>query len=199
MKKNFTLSAIFMLCMLIATPAQAQLIKLGVKGGLNLSKLDLSSDILGKTKDNMTGFFIGPMAEVTIPLVGLGVDGALLFSQRGSADFDGYKMKQMGLDIPIHVKYTIGLGSVAGIYFAVGPDFFFNLAKNKEMEELGVKKKGAQVGLDLGLGVKLVKHIQIGVNYQIPMGDSFDLGTAGENLFKKNKTKIWQVSAAYIF
>jgi hypothetical protein len=165
---------------------------------LNLSKLDLSGNIADKTKENMTGFFIGPMAELTIPLVGLGVDGALLFSQRGTATIDEYEMKQMGLSIPIHVKYTIGLGSIAGIYFAAGPDFFFNFAKNKELEEFGIKKKGAQVGLDLGMGVKLVKHLQIGVNYQIPMGDSFDLGTAAENMFK-NKTKIWQVSVAYIF
>ena len=68
-------------CIGMAMPAQAQLIKFGVKGGVNLAKADFNKSDL-KT-DNFTGFFIGPMAEVTIPLVGLGVDGALLFAQRG--------------------------------------------------------------------------------------------------------------------
>ena len=58
-------------CIGMAMPAQAQLIKFGVKGGVNLAKADFNKSDL-KT-DNFTGFFIGPMAEVTIPLVGLGV------------------------------------------------------------------------------------------------------------------------------
>lgn len=71
--------------------------------------------------------FIGPMAEVTIPIVGLGVDGALLFSQRGKDDG-----KQTGLDIPINLKYTIGLGSMLGVFVAAGPDFFFNFSGDKK-------------------------------------------------------------------
>ena len=53
------------------------------------------------------------MAEITIPIVGLGVDGALLFSQRGKGD-----VKQTGAEVPINLKYTIGLGSLLGVYFA---------------------------------------------------------------------------------
>ncbi|MCY6294701.1 porin family protein [Bacteroides fragilis] len=111
-------------CIGMAMPAQAQLIKFGVKGGVNLAKADFNKSDL-KT-DNFTGFFIGPMAEVTIPLVGLGVDGALLFSQRGVKVGDE-SIRQNGLDIPINLKYTIGLGSALGIYVAAGPDFYFNL------------------------------------------------------------------------
>ncbi len=59
-----------------------QLLKWGVKGGVNMTKIDWDGGYKGN-KDNSTGFFIGPMAEFTIPIVGLGVDGALLFSQRG--------------------------------------------------------------------------------------------------------------------
>ena len=75
-----------------------------------------------------------------------------------------------------------------GIYFAAGPDFFFDF-KEKE----GVDRK-AQVGLNLGAGVKLIQHLQIGINYQIPLGDSFKLANA---YGAKNKT--WQISAAYLF
>lgn len=186
MKKIFSVFAIAVCCMFMAMPAQAQLIKWGVKGGVNLNKIDLDGGFDGN-KQNSTGFFIGPMAEITIPIVGLGVDGALLFSQRGKDD-----VKQTGVEIPVNLKYTIGLGSLLGIYFAAGPDFFFDFDKKDHVD-----RKKAQVGLNLGVGVKLIKHLQIGVNYQFPMGDSFTWENAGKAIGAKNKT--WQVSAAYLF
>lgn len=194
MKKNFSTLMIAVCCMFIAMPVQAQLIKWGVKGGVNMTKIDWDGGYDGN-KDNSTGFFIGPMAEITIPIVGLGVDGALLYSQKGQktdilVDGERYTVdaKQTGLEIPVNLKYTIGLGSMLGIYFAAGPDFFFDF-KEKE----GVDRK-AQVGLNLGAGVKLIQHLQIGINYQIPLGDSFKLANA---YGAKNKT--WQISAAYLF
>ena len=113
MKKFFSVFMIAVCCMVLAMPAQAQLIKFGVKGGVNLSKLKLEG-----MKDNSTGFFFGPMAEITIPVIGLGVDGALLYSQKGDK-MEGLDMKQSGLDIPVNLKYSIGLGSMLGIYVAV--------------------------------------------------------------------------------
>lgn len=194
MKKNFSTLMIAVCCMFIAMPVQAQLIKWGVKGGVNMTKIDWDGGYDGN-KDNSTGFFIGPMAEITIPIVGLGVDGALLYSQKGQktdilVDGERYTVdaKQTGLEIPVNLKYTIGLGSMLGIYFAAGPDFFFGF-KEKE----GIDRK-AQVGLNLGAGVKLIQHLQIGINYQIPLGDSFKLANA---YGAKNKT--WQISAAYLF
>ena len=81
MKKIFG-ALMIAVCIGMAMPVQAQ-IHFGVKGGLNLSKASLS-DIPGNfKKDNFTGFFIGPMAEVNIPIVGLGVDSSLLFAKRG--------------------------------------------------------------------------------------------------------------------
>ena len=98
MKKFFSVFMIAVCCMALAMPAQAQLIKFGVKGGVNLSKLKFEG-----MKDNSTGFFFGPMAEITIPVIGLGVDGALLYSQKGDK-MEGLDMKQSGLDIPVNLK-----------------------------------------------------------------------------------------------
>ena len=187
MKKIISVLMVAVALMMVA-PAQAQLIKCGVKGGMNFSELDLNVRTFDGVKENSTGFFIGPMAEVTLPIVGLGVDGAVLFSQRGSDE-----LKEQGLEIPVNLKYTIGLGSIAGIYFAAGPDFFFNF---KDIDIEGMKAKKTQVALNLGAGLKLLKKLQVGVTYQIPMGDNFELKNLGEGI---GKTKTWQVSAAYIF
>lgn len=214
MKKVFSILLVAVCCLALATPAQAQLIKWGVKGGVNLSDIDWKGGYEGN-KDNSAGFFIGPMAEITIPVVGLGVDAALMYSQRGK-EYDmeegsGVTLdaRQQGLEIPINLKYTIGLGSLFGIYVAAGPDFFFNF-KDVNLKGFGeslnaddlVDSKKAQVAINLGAGVKLIKHLQIGFNYQIPLGDSFSAGEAleaiGGEIFGA-KTRTWQISAAYIF
>ena len=74
MKKFFSVFMIAVCCMALAMPAQAQLIKFGVKGGVNLSKLKFEG-----MKDNSTGFFFG----------------ALLYSQKGDK-MEGLDMKQSG-------------------------------------------------------------------------------------------------------
>lgn len=193
MKKIFG-ALMIAVCIGMAMPAQAQL-KFGVKGGLNLAKADFNQDDL--KVDNFTGFFIGPMAEFTIPVVGLGVDGALLFSQRG-VKVNDESVKENGLEIPVNLKYNIGLGSMLGIYLAAGPDFYFGFDKDKSIiQNTKLERKNAQVGINLGAGVKLIKHLQVGFNYNIPLGDSFTWENATSAIGSKNK--LWQISAAYIF
>ena len=188
MKKVFSVLMVAV-ALMMAAPAQAQLIKFGVKGGMNFSKLDFDAKNFGEVKDNSTGFFIGPMAEVTLPIVGLGIDGALMYSQRGSDE-----LKEQGIEVPVNLKYTIGLGSTLGFYLAAGPDFFFNF---KDIDVENVEAKKTQVAVNLGAGVKLLRKLQIGVTYQIPMGDAYEWKDAVSAISAKNKT--WQVSAALIF
>lgn len=187
--KKISSALVIVMVLAFAMPAQAQL-KFGVKGGVNLAKA--SFDKGDYKADNFTGFFIGPMAEVTLPIVGLGVDGALLFSQRG-AKVENETLKQNGLEIPVNLKYNIGLGSLAGIYFAAGPSFFFNLSD----DELEVEKKKAQVGINLGAGVKLINHLQLGFNYSFPLTKGAEWNV--DNVKYSYKNKVWQVSLAYIF
>lgn len=196
MKKIFG-ALMIAVCIGMVMPAQAQ-IHFGVKGGLNLSKASFSNVGENFKKDNFTGFFIGPMAEFNIPIVGLGVDASLLFAQRGikvSEGNDEYTIKQNGIDIPVNLKYTIGLGSLAGIYLAAGPDFYFDFAGNKTIEGMRTDKKKAEVGINVGAGLKLLNHLQVGANYNIPLGNTADI----EGTNASYKTKTWQVSVAYIF
>ena len=97
-------------CLMMAAPAQAQL-HFGVKGGLNLSKVSFSkSDLKG---DNKTGWFIGPMAEFTLPIIGVGADIAALYSQTDLAA-KGYDTdaKLKTFEIPVNLKWSFGLGSM---------------------------------------------------------------------------------------
>lgn len=192
MKKVFSVMMVAF-ALMMAVPAQAQLIKFGVKGGMNFSELDFDKKNLGDVADSSTGFFIGPMAEITLPIIGLGVDGAVMYSQRGKGD-----AKQQGIEVPVNLKYTFGLGSMFGIYLAAGPDFYYNF---KDIDSSLWETKKSQVSINLGAGLKLLRKLQVGVNYQIPLKDSYYYNDMVVDGLTKGgvKTKTWQVSLAYIF
>ena len=214
MKKWITLFTVTV-CLAMAMPAKAQ-IKFGVKGGLNLASASLSDawDAKGNA-DNYTGFFIGPMVDITIPIIGLGVDGAFMYSQKGTKisfdDLGSTTFKQQGIEIPVNLKYSIGLGSSASIYFAAGPSFYFNMKSDDDFTFDSVAGSldydKSEVSLNLGAGVKLLNHLQLGVNYNMGLTDSAkakidrpndsDMWNAinGESY----KSKMWQVSVAYLF
>lgn len=87
------------------------------------------------------------------------------------------------------------MGSLLGLYIAAGPDFYFDFAGNKMIEGVKTDKKKAEVGINVGAGVKLLNHLQVGANYNIPLGDTAKF----ENEVGSYKTKTWQISVAYIF
>ncbi len=179
--------------LMMAAPAHAQIIKFGVKGGMSLSKMSFSeSDWKG---DNKTGWFIGPMAEFTLPIVGLGVDAAALYSQTDLAVKGEENHTLKSIDIPVNLKWSFGLGSIAGIYVAAGPQFGFNLDDKWE----GFDMKQASTSLNLGAGVKLIKHLQIGLNYNLALSDMATIKdeNSGKEIGIKNNS--WKVSLAYIF
>ena len=213
MKKWITLFTVTV-CLAMAMPAKAQ-IKFGVKGGLNLASASLSDawDAKGNA-DNYTGFFIGPMVDITIPIIGLGVDGALMYSQKGAKisfddDLGSTTFKQQGIEIPVNLKYSIGLGSSASIYFAAGPSFYFNMNSDDDLtfdsETGSLDYDKSEVSLNLGAGVKLLRHLQLGVNYNMGLTDSakakIDSPSSAWDAIngESYKSKMWQVSVAYLF
>jgi len=212
MKKWITLFTVTV-CLAMAMPAKAQ-IKFGVKGGLNLASASLSDawDAKGNA-DNYTGFFIGPMVDITIPIIGLGVDGALMYSQKGTKisfdDLGSTTFKQQGIEIPVNLKYSIGLGSLASIYFAAGPSFYFNMKSDDDFTFNSVAGSldydKSEVSLNLGAGVKLLRHLQLGVNYNMGLTDSakakIDSPSSAWDAIngESYKSKMWQVSVAYLF
>ena len=215
MKKWITLFTVTV-CLAMAMPAKAQ-IKFGVKGGLNLASASLSDawDAKGNA-DSYTGFFIGPMVDITIPIIGLGVDGALMYSQKGAKisfddDLGSTTFKQQGIEIPVNLKYSIGLGSSASIYFAAGPSFYFNMKSDDDLTFDTMKGSldydKSEVSLNLGAGVKLLRHLQLGVNYNMGLTDSAKAKIDSSNSSdiwnvingESYKSKMWQVSVAYLF
>ena len=207
MKKIIT-AIIAVAALFVATPSQAQT-SFGLKGGLNVTNMTLSNDLLDAS--NRAGFFIGPTVKFTLPIVGLGVDAAVLYDQR-EAELADTKITQRSVNIPINARYTIGLGDMAGIYLAAGPQFGFNvgdtdfsiagITSGTSFENYTLKK--SNFSINVGGGVQLMSHLEIGVTYNIALGKTGEaslLGTTGDAISSVFKTynNAWQVSAAYYF
>lgn len=186
------------IALMLAVPANAQLIKFGVKGGVNESKPSFNGNLTGQ---NNTGFFFGPTAEVKIPFVGLGLDGALLYSQKGidTERGDLKTVRQKEIEIPVNLKYTIG-NSLAGIFFFAGPQFGYNLDKHMYDNMNDYTFSAANLSFNFGIGFKLFKHVQLSGNYNLPVNNTatyVDRIAQGQERNCKNKS--WQFGAAWFF
>ena len=198
--KKVTGLVLIILMAFIAVPAKSQL-KFGVKGGLNISSVHLNSDIL--KADNVTGFQIGPMIETTIPLIGVGLDAAILYSQKGmdvkSETGTSTNVKTDYIDVPVNLKWKFGLPIVKG-YLAAGPYSGFRVGGDKFWEIPGsvvgqVKAKNFSAGLNFGAGVELISHLQVGINYGLGLTDNY----SAEKYDLNAKNRGWSVTAAILF
>lgn len=200
-----------------ANNAQAQ-VQFGIKGGLNVTSMNLDKDKLLDT-ENQAGFFIGPTVKFTLPIVGLGIDASALYDQREAklkGDVKGNEvetsstLKTQAINIPINVRYGVGLGSVANVFFFAGPQFGFNVGdKNKSIFQDAAewKLKSSNFSVNVGLGFTVLSHLQVSANYNIACGKTGDVtvsdaaGTAIQEMLGKNggKANAWQVGVAYYF
>ena len=203
MKKIFTFVAL-VVAVCFAVPAQAQF-KFGLKGGVNITDMSFNSDVLEAS--NRTGFFIGPTVKFTLPLLGFGVDVSALYDQREAElkDSDA-KLKQKAINVPINLRYDIGLGSLAAVYLAAGPQFGFNVGDKSQTLVENVSEwtlKSSNFSVSLGAGVMLLRHLQVGFNYNIVCGKTGDVTVintvSGAYESFRNRSNTWQISAAYYF
>ena len=198
MKKIFT-TIVLMAAMLVVIPAKAG-INFGIKGGYNITNFSFSEDVIAK--DNQQGFFIGPSLKIGIPVLPIGFEIAALYDQR-DAKLEGEKISQKSINIPINVRYELGLGDMAGIYVAAGPQFGFNIGDKKFSfsNANDYEMKDSNLSLNLGAGIRLVSHLEIGFNYNIALGKTgeFNEVDGAKNFVGNGKANSWQISAAYYF
>ena len=213
-QKNQDMKKILMLIVVavgISLPSQAQ-VKFGLKGGLNLTSMSFNKSSAEDAIKNKAGFFIGPTVKIGLPVTGLSLDASALYDQRESKmeGVNGQEatLKSQSLQVPINIRYGVGLGSVANLFAFAGPQFGFNLGdKSKEIFDnaLDWTLRSSNVSANVGLGATLLNHLQITVNYNIPLGKTgeVELNDGADatlnTLTGKSKANAWQVSAAYFF
>ena len=213
MRKIFTAAIVAATMQFSTSSAQAQ-VKFGLKGGLNVTNMSLNSEVFDA--DNQTGFFIGPTVKFTLPIVGLGIDASALYDQRDAkitVEDNGAsvesKIKNQSINIPINLRYGVGLGSTASVYLFAGPQFGFNVGdKNQSLfKDMGEwRLKSSTFSVNVGLGAMLLSHLQISANYNIACGKTGEttvssaLGELAQSAAKKRgRANAWQIGLAYYF
>ena len=213
MRKIFTAAIVAATMLFSTSSAQAQ-VKFGLKGGLNVTNMSLNSEVFDA--DNQTGFFIGPTVKFTLPIVGLGIDASALYDQRDAkitVEDNGAsvesKIKNQSINIPINLRYGVGLGSTASVYLFAGPQIGFNVGdKNQSLfKDMGEwRLKSSTFSVNVGLGAMLLSHLQISANYNIACGKTGEttvssaLGELAQSAAKKRgRANAWQIGLAYYF
>ena len=197
-----------LLSMGYATTASAFGFDWGVTGGMNLTKMNLKGDMNKLFKsENRAGWFVGAKANLSIAL-GFGLDGAIVYSQQkynitGAAQgLYSDSETARSFEIPINVKYSIGLGSLASVYLATGPQFGFNIG-DKTWYGGAFERENMTTSWNVGVGAKVLGHLDVGVGY------NFGLGKVGEALVNEiggvdwkssdSKANTFQVQVTYYF
>lgn len=208
------LVVVLMMAMLMISPANAQ-VRLGIKGGMNLSKLTFDKDVV--SSNNRAGFFVGPIFYVDLPfLPGFGFDLAAIYDRKGTtmtAVIDDQKYEKKGyvqfLDVPIDINYKISFTRGFAIYGSTGPQFSFNLKQDDFKtiidQRANYKIKDSNFSWNVGFGIEVIRHFRLGYNYNIALGDwaevKEDLTETVYQGLKNDKMKCssHQVYLVYIF
>ena len=208
------LVVVLMMALLMISPANAQ-VRLGIKGGMNLSKLTFDKDVV--SSNNRAGFFVGPIFYVDLPfLPGFGFDLAAIYDRKGTtmtAVIDDQKYEKKGyvqfLDVPIDINYKISFTRGFAIYGSTGPQFSFNLKQDDFKtivdQRANYKNKDSNFSWNVGFGMEIIRHFRLGYNYNIALGDwaevKEDLTETVYQGLKNDKMKgsSHQVYLVYIF
>ncbi len=187
--------------MTISAAASAQF-RIGPRLGLAINDLKFSEDVF--SADNRAGFTGGLQIEFTVPVVNLGFDASVMYVRRDAsiiANATEVEMSKDWIEIPVNLKYKIGLpviGKIITPYIFTGPSFAF-LASSKAINDAWQSKK-FDVSWNVGAGVQLFTHLQIGASYGFGMtklAEQIGVNNAGGNVNGKNR--YWTVTAAWLF
>lgn len=165
----------------------AQSVRWGFKGGASFMDMN-------KGHTSGTGWFVGPMLDVSLPFSGFSADVSVLYHRYyyeiilyGVPNVDGI---DKFLELPLNVKWTFFSGKSFGLYLGAGPQLTYM--------DMSAYNNHWAASFNLGGGANLHKHFQVGINYNLPLGRTLEewmIGGSPEHLKRKG---LW-LSLAYLF
>lgn len=195
--------AVVIIMLAAVLPASAQF-SFGPRVGINVNKLHLDETTF--STDNRAGFTAGLQMEFMIPMLNLGLDLSAMYVRR-SAQFEE-KMADTDknynsdyIEIPLNLKYKFGLpvvGKIITPYIFTGPSFAF-LTSKKAISEFFNKKK-CDIAWNFGLGVQLIKHLQVSASYGLGLSKVVEYTDKNfEKADINGKNRYWTITAAWLF
>ncbi len=202
MKKIKHLIIVALLAMFVCGSANAEF-RFGVKAGLNVNKLHFNETTFDAT--NRAGFTVGAMTEFTVPIIGIGFDLSVMYTRMNSKvdEFQNQVVDEtLGkdfLEIPLNLKYKINIPVVASIIkpmIYTGPTMALKLNGGEAFKSF--KTRTVQMGWNVGVGVELIKHLQVSGGYTFGINNIAK--EFASNIGKvKLRNNYWTVTAAWLF
>lgn len=184
--------------LLLSLPCMAQL-RLGAKGGISTSSLHFDSKML--SSERRIGWTAGLQLELRLPIVGLGIDGSLMFTHRNDVlQGDSRTYHRDYIEIPVHLRYTlsiIGLNKLVAPFAFTGPNFGLLC---HESDNITWDNRASNLSWDAGFGVELLNHVQISASYSLGLTKAFkQVGIDRNNESITGRDRCWTLTAAYLF
>jgi len=188
-----------LLLTLVTTISSQAELRLGVKGGVTVNELRFNRDVMNA--DNRAGFTGGLVADLSLPVTGLGVEASLLYTHRDNELSDGYEtFKRDYIDIPVHVRLKfgiLGLGKVISPYVFTGPSF--SILFHDDMPS-NYDNSRTYTSWDIGGGVELLNHLRVSASYAIGFTKAMrSVNLDYEKPSVQGKDRYWTLTAAYLF
>lgn len=161
--------------------SSGQKVDIGIKGGLNFSKLEISNF----NTSHKTGYHIGAYSLFKFGKIGLQPE--FIFSQQGSkVELGDWDTKY--INIPIILKLYLA----GGFNLQAGPQFgFLNMAEldgNSIEEDI----KNSDVSIGLGLGWDTPVGFKIDARYNLGVTDNSD-----DPAYETIKNQVFQLSLGF--
>ncbi|WP_288293372.1 porin family protein [uncultured Porphyromonas sp.] len=208
MKRIYTVVSVIILGLASSLTAQAQGgLRWGVMGGANFSKFSTKAD--DYKSDLFTAFHIGPMVEYELPIFPLALEAGVLYAQKGAnfdmAGKDALSLKSNLIEIPVNVKGYVFSIPAARFFILAGPSFnyaFNTIIGDIKLENSNdIKANKLGIGLNAGIGVEVLKYLQISATFNAAMSDSYKFEGAAKvfNDYINTKEKGFSVTARVLF
>jgi len=184
MRKLLTL--IFIVAVSVTAYSQAQ-IALGIKAGVNLSKIEADVD----NTSNITAFHGGAFA--LFKLTKIGIQPEFLFSQQGSTIKDvslgNGDLKTSYFTIPVMVKFYLA----GGFNLQAGPQFGFLNSAEFEGSDVKDSIKSSDVSANFGIAWDAPFGLVFDARYNVGLTDIND----GSGISGEVTSNVFQLSVGY--
>ncbi len=200
---------------LVVTSASAFSFNWGITGGLNYTKVKVSSKSAAlsslKSGDSQAGWNIGVRANVGL-IAGFSVNGALLYNQNKLVLEQGAIKEtetERSFSVPLNLRFNFGIGQT-GVFVGTGPQFDFALGSTKWNDALlngasTFDNENMSTSWNISAGAKVLGKLELTAGY------TFALGAIGKAVVKQVggqsligggadiKRNMFQINATYYF
>lgn len=184
-----------------STASAGDIFKIGPRVGLTVNEMHFNKSSF--ENKNQAGWTAGLMTEFRVPLIGIGADLSFMYVRRNSEFLEQNNLTKNDRDyfeIPLNLRYNVSLPVVGNFltpYVAVGPSVSF-LTSRKDVED-AYRNRKVDWALNFGIGVQLIKHIDISARYGLGLTKAVSKVAGTEKAGINGKNRYWTISAAYLF